>query len=162
MYFAYIDGRSDQDPSDKWYQGELNFFDGYLIPLAQKLKDCWRVFGISQSEFFQYATSNRLEWSLKGHQVLSNMKLRAMEKSIRRCLPPTDCVASDPMNDRALKNSTTSTATQDEDNSSLGDINDPTDKVSPIARAVEDSMLTESNLSHHSFQPQYIKQSYFE
>jgi 3'5'-cyclic nucleotide phosphodiesterase/Adenylate and Guanylate cyclase catalytic domain len=29
MYKAYIDGRSDADPSANWYQGELGFFDFY-------------------------------------------------------------------------------------------------------------------------------------
>jgi hypothetical protein len=34
------------DPSTFWYQGELGFFDNYIIPLAKKLKEC-NVFGVS-------------------------------------------------------------------------------------------------------------------
>ena len=37
---AYLAGRSEKDPTEYWYQGELGFFDFYIIPLAKKLKDC--------------------------------------------------------------------------------------------------------------------------
>ena len=40
MYAAFMQGRSDKDPTDGWYEGELRFFDGYVIPLAKKLKEC--------------------------------------------------------------------------------------------------------------------------
>jgi hypothetical protein len=44
MYEAYR--RANNDPTDGWYQGEISFFDGYIIPLvAKKLKDCG-VFGV--------------------------------------------------------------------------------------------------------------------
>jgi 3'5'-cyclic nucleotide phosphodiesterase len=49
MLQAYRDGRSDKDPSDGWYEGELGFFDFYIIPLAKKLKECG-VFGVSSDE----------------------------------------------------------------------------------------------------------------
>lgn len=45
MYSAYCAGRAESDPSENWYQGELNFFDFYIIPLARKLNDCG-VFGV--------------------------------------------------------------------------------------------------------------------
>ncbi|CAB9531987.1 cAMP-specific 3',5'-cyclic phosphodiesterase (Partial), partial [Seminavis robusta] len=38
MYQAYKDGRSDKDPSEGWYEGEIGFFDFYIIPLAKKLE----------------------------------------------------------------------------------------------------------------------------
>lgn len=34
MYGAYKAGRSTKDPSDGWYQGEIGFFDGYVIPVS--------------------------------------------------------------------------------------------------------------------------------
>jgi hypothetical protein len=40
MYLAYENGRSEKDPSEGWYNGELWFFDNYVIPLARKLKEC--------------------------------------------------------------------------------------------------------------------------
>jgi hypothetical protein len=32
-----------------WYKGEIGFLDFYIIPLANKLKDCG-VFGVSSDE----------------------------------------------------------------------------------------------------------------
>src|SRR3569623_2040192 len=39
LYTAYRAHRMERDPSDFWYESELKFFDGYIIPLAKKLKD---------------------------------------------------------------------------------------------------------------------------
>ena len=80
-YDAFDSGRSTTDPTDPWYQGELDFFDYYITPLAKKLKDC-DVFGVSGAEYLQYAINNRLEWQLRGHQCVTEMKTRAIEKEI--------------------------------------------------------------------------------
>jgi hypothetical protein len=69
MLGAYRAGRSDKDPSESWYQGELGFFDNYIIPLANKLKECG-VFGVSSDEYLNYATENRREWETKGKDVV--------------------------------------------------------------------------------------------
>lgn len=50
MSLAYLVGRSDKDPVEFWYKGELGFFDFYIIPLAKKLSDCG-VFGVSSDEY---------------------------------------------------------------------------------------------------------------
>lgn len=50
MYQAWLDGRSETNPADNWYKGELGFFDFYIIPLAKKLADCG-VFGVSSDEY---------------------------------------------------------------------------------------------------------------
>lgn len=47
---AYRDGRCGADPAEFWYHGELKFFDNYVIPLAQKLRDC-NIFGVSSDEY---------------------------------------------------------------------------------------------------------------
>jgi hypothetical protein len=65
MYQAYEDGRSDTDPSLKWYEGEIGFFDFYIIPLAKKLGTCG-VFGVSSEEYLQYAQENRSQWEKQG------------------------------------------------------------------------------------------------
>jgi len=70
-YKAYLCERAEKDPSEVWYQGELNFFDFYIIPLASKLKDCG-VFGVSSDEFLNYARANRDEWERKGKEIVSN------------------------------------------------------------------------------------------
>lgn len=72
MYDAYTTGRSESDPRLGWYQGELGFFDNYIIPLARKLKDCG-VFGVSSDEYLNYALENRREWSTRGEDVVKNM-----------------------------------------------------------------------------------------
>jgi hypothetical protein len=71
---AYKAGRADKDPSEGWYQGELWFFDNYVIPLAEKLKEC-RVFGASSHEFLDCAYDNRLEWEIKGRAIVEEMKI---------------------------------------------------------------------------------------
>ncbi|CAB9498277.1 Receptor-type guanylate cyclase gcy [Seminavis robusta] len=77
LYRAYKTGRIEKDPSEGWYQGELGFFDFYIIPLAKKLFTCG-VFGVSSDEFLNYARTNRAEWEQKGEalveQYLMNYK----------------------------------------------------------------------------------------
>lgn len=71
MYDAYKSGRWNKDPSENWYQGEIGFFDNYIIPLAKKLKECG-VFGVSSDEYLNYAMENRLEWEVKGESVVAD------------------------------------------------------------------------------------------
>jgi 3'5'-cyclic nucleotide phosphodiesterase len=72
MTKAYQDGRMGSDPVSFWYQGELGFFDNYVIPLAKKLKECG-VFGVSSDEFLNYAEQNRLEWAERGQEILADL-----------------------------------------------------------------------------------------
>ena len=75
MYKAFVDGRTDRDPSNGWYQGELGFFDYYIIPLAKKLETCG-VFGVSSHEYLSYAQANRREWEAKGEQLVQDYLTR--------------------------------------------------------------------------------------
>jgi 3'5'-cyclic nucleotide phosphodiesterase len=72
MSRAYEQGRADSDPAEIWYQGELNFFDYYIIPLAKKLEQCG-VFGVCSDEYLNYAIKNREEWQARGREVVSEM-----------------------------------------------------------------------------------------
>ena len=74
MYKAYKEGRAgvDKDPSLNWYNGEISFFDNYVIPLANKLKEC-NVFGVSSEEYLNYALENRKEWIGKGKGIVTAM-----------------------------------------------------------------------------------------
>ena len=72
MMVAYENGRMEKNPSIGWYQGELGFFDNYIIPLAKKLKECG-VFGVSSDEYLNYALENRREWATKGEEVVAKM-----------------------------------------------------------------------------------------
>jgi 3'5'-cyclic nucleotide phosphodiesterase len=72
---AYRKGLAGENPPwVGWYNGELWFFDNYIIPLAQKLNNCG-VFRVSYHEYLSYAQENRAEWERKGLQIVE--KLRA-------------------------------------------------------------------------------------
>ena len=88
MYQAHREGRLGADPATFWYQGELGFFDNYVIPLAKKLKDCG-VFGVSSDEFLNYANQNRAEWAERGQEVVADLvaELRNTGED-RSCLKP--------------------------------------------------------------------------
>lgn len=72
MSEAYEAGRSEKDPAEFWYKGELGFFDFYILPLTKKLSDCG-VFGVSSDEYLNYALKNREEWELKGQEIVERM-----------------------------------------------------------------------------------------
>ena len=72
MYTAFKQGRMGKSPVEFWYNGELGFFDNYIIPLAKKLEEC-NVFGVSSDECLNYATRNRREWEERGKQVVAEM-----------------------------------------------------------------------------------------
>lgn len=69
---AYVEGRSDKDPVENWYKGEIGFYDYYIIPLAKKLKDCG-VFGVSSDEYLNYAMRNREQWAHQGEELVASM-----------------------------------------------------------------------------------------
>jgi hypothetical protein len=71
MYQNFATGRTSKDPYEGWYQGELWFFDNYIIPLCKKLKQC-QVFGVSTHEYLDYAIQNRHEWELKGQEQVKH------------------------------------------------------------------------------------------
>lgn len=72
MMEAWKSGRADSNPADGWYEGELGFFDFYIIPLAKKLKECG-VFGVSSDEMLNYAVYNRGEWAQRGKEIVAEM-----------------------------------------------------------------------------------------
>ena len=70
MAVAYKAGRLGFNPAEKWYEGEIGFFDNYVIPLAKKLKNCG-VFGVASDEYLSYAMENRREWEEKGQEFVA-------------------------------------------------------------------------------------------
>jgi len=72
MSQAFREGRMGKDPATFWYQGEIGFFDNYVIPLARKLKEC-NIFGVSSDECLNYALRNRAEWADRGKQIVEEM-----------------------------------------------------------------------------------------
>jgi hypothetical protein len=76
MYAMYRAGRTSKDPAEGWYQGEISFFDNYVLPLANKLKECG-VFGVSGDEYLNYALENRREWATKGRDIVASIVAEA-------------------------------------------------------------------------------------
>lgn len=64
-------------------EGEIGFFDFYIIPLAKKLKECG-VFGVSSDEYLNYAERNRQEWELRGQEVVSELVETFIAKELNR------------------------------------------------------------------------------
>ena len=78
-YVAYLRGFAKNPPWEGWYDGEIGFFDFYIIPLAKKLKDCG-VFGVSSGEYLNYAIKNRSEWEERGAGIVHEMMERFRDK----------------------------------------------------------------------------------
>jgi class 3 adenylate cyclase len=79
-YVAYRKGVAGENPPwTGWYNGEIWFFDNYIIPLAQKLHDCG-VFGVSYHEYLNYAQENRLEWERKGQEIVERLRAEVESK----------------------------------------------------------------------------------
>jgi hypothetical protein len=72
MYQAFKANRLNRNPGEFWFQGEIGFFDFYIIPLAKKIGEC-KVFGVSSDEFLKYAQANRNEWELKGKNIVAKL-----------------------------------------------------------------------------------------
>ena len=69
-YKAFKEGRAEKNPLDGWYEGEIGFYDYYIIPLCKKLSQCG-VFGVASDEYLNYAEQNRKEWVSKGKEVVA-------------------------------------------------------------------------------------------
>ena len=78
-----------KDPSEFWYQGEISFFENYIIPLAKKLKECG-VFGVSSDEYLNYAENNCAEWKERGQDILSEMIQEVNKMTIPVFETPTE------------------------------------------------------------------------
>ncbi len=89
LYRSYKKGYITKDPSDAWYEGEIGFFDYYVIPLAKKLKECG-VFGVSGDEYLQYAEWNRQEWEQKGLDETRKMVLSRDDEGDDEALQESD------------------------------------------------------------------------
>ena len=66
-------------------EGEIGFFDFYIIPLAKKLQESG-VFGVYGDEYVKNAQANRDEWVECGKHAVAEMmnKVQAAKKDKRR------------------------------------------------------------------------------
>ena len=79
MYNSYADGRMEKDPSEAWYEGEIKFFEGIVIPLAERMEKCG-VFGVSSLECLNNAKKNLEEWKERGHEVVKGFQKNLPQK----------------------------------------------------------------------------------
>eukprot|EP00980_Cylindrotheca_fusiformis_P002014 scaffold444_cov109-Cylindrotheca_fusiformis.AAC.11 len=77
MYDAFLEGRAEKDPSDGWYQGELWFFDNWVVPLAQDLKKCG-LLDVVSDQLIKQARRNRLKWEHEGEKISQELAKTAM------------------------------------------------------------------------------------
>jgi hypothetical protein len=68
---AFKQGRAD-DPREFWYQNKLDFFDTFVIPLADKINTCG-CFGSLCSDAIAYAMKNRQDWNSSGLAIVKEM-----------------------------------------------------------------------------------------
>jgi hypothetical protein len=132
MLKAYREGHAEKDPTDFWYEGEIGFFDYYIIPLAKKLKDCG-VFGVSSDEYLNYAQKNRQEWEARGQEVVAAM----VEKYQAESAPPAaslDAIqVSEPSRLRAHMG-------RDDSSSDCSDVLDMVEQAEALDAALDDEM----------------------
>lgn len=72
LYCAFKAGRSNTDPSSGWYENELNFFKGYIIPLSEKMQKSG-MFGDRGDEWTKNATRIRDRWKREGKRASKEM-----------------------------------------------------------------------------------------
>lgn len=72
LFVAFKVGRSDHEPSGDWYENQLGFYTIYVIPLAEKMKQC-KVFGTLGEEWVNNASLIRDRWKLEGEQITNDM-----------------------------------------------------------------------------------------
>lgn len=67
MLHSFLEGKGD-DPAPSWFQGQISFFDGYIIPLAKKLQQSG-AFAASGEMFLNCVLENRRRWVTEGEAV---------------------------------------------------------------------------------------------
>ena len=129
MHKAYVDGRSGTDPSLGWYEGELKFFDGHVIPLAKRLISC-QCFGVGADEFLASAEQNRAEWAEKGREIVAEMVTDVKTKKAAQ-IPGA---ASNKTTDSVTSNTTSKTS--ETRNSTSADAHYSSSPVDLLARTI--------------------------
>jgi hypothetical protein len=72
LLHAFVIGRNGFDPSAGWYENQIGFYKGYIIPLAEKLERCG-VFGDKGSVFVECARVNLQRWTEDGSEISKTM-----------------------------------------------------------------------------------------
>jgi class 3 adenylate cyclase len=81
MATAFQRKTSTNDPVGGWYEGEIMFFDFYILPLAEKLLGSG-AYGAIANEYLDYAIQNRAEWAAKGSDKVRVMASKYYKKRL--------------------------------------------------------------------------------
>lgn len=81
LFNAYHEGRISNDPTEGWYQNQINFFGKYVIPLAKRMDKC-RICGCKSPIFLYFAMENKRKWVEEGQAITAEM----VEKVGKACL----------------------------------------------------------------------------
>ena len=94
MYAAFLEGRSPSDPSEKWVNGEIWFFDNHVIPLAARLKESG-AFGASGDVLLMNAKRNKEAWQRRGEDVFKAIQKEVFQKlNVGEVVAPTSTLSS--------------------------------------------------------------------
>ncbi len=94
FYVAHMAGRLSFDPCDNWYANQIGFFNHYILPLTQKMKDCG-VFGHTGSVFEYFANENKKRWIKEGEDI-SERIIRDVREEVEEGVQglPDRCIIS--------------------------------------------------------------------
>jgi len=73
MYQGFVDGRTSSDPSDFWFEGELQFYNNYTLPLVRRLRQSGAFVTASTDSHQDYAEQNKRQWENKGKDIVAEM-----------------------------------------------------------------------------------------
>lgn len=73
MYQGFVDGRSPNDPSAGWFEGELQFYDNYVLPVVHRLQHSGAFVTASTDSHHDYAEQNKIQWENKGKDIVAEM-----------------------------------------------------------------------------------------
>ena len=73
MYQGFVDGRASNDPSEDWFEGEIQFYDNYALPLVRRLQQSGAFVTASTDSHQDYAEQNKKSWENKGKDIVAEM-----------------------------------------------------------------------------------------
>jgi hypothetical protein len=101
MVTAFQAGRSANDPTGGWYEGEIMFFDFDVIPLGDKLLESG-AFGAAGDEYLEYAKHNRSEWAANGGGIVREMGAQFYQGQLATFLDSTHRIVEEEDNKSGL------------------------------------------------------------
>jgi hypothetical protein len=83
-YQSYVDKRRDTDPSEDWYQSEIDFFETFVFPIVRRLQESGAFVPSSTDSNMDYAEQNLTQWVEKGQDIITEMSHAVKGKIVPR------------------------------------------------------------------------------